>query len=200
MIDIEDKNCLVAGGGKIALHKVKILLQFDVNIKVVAPVVCKELEALVNENTRLFLEIRAFQDNDIKNADMVVAATDSLQLNNHISEICRKNSIPVNAVDMKAASTFIFPAILKEEDVLVAVSTGGESPAGAAYIKRNIKKNMPDYYGEMISSMGLIREIVMERVDSSEKRKELFEKLLEYGDSHQGSIPRDYVYKLIDEV
>lgn len=207
MIDIEGQNCLVAGGGKIALHKVLLLLEFGVHIQVVAEEICQELKAFVQKEEApvskcgtLSLVQRQFRDSDIDGMDMVVAATNDEALNYHISDLCRQKKIPVNAVDLKEACSFIFPAMIKQQDLLVAVSSGGQSPAAAAYIKQMIQKQLPDYYGDMIETMGGYREIVLQQVDSAEKRKEVFRKLLTYGDAHEGRIPETQVWQAVYEV
>lgn len=231
MVDIGNQRCLVVGGGRIALHKVKILLGFGVHIKVVADTICQELselykgtsakageiseDTLIEEKTgdtvaekcrqhgRGFgfeLVQREFQDRDIVDMDFVVAATDDEELNYHISDLCRQNKIPINAVDMKEACSFIFPAMIQEKDLLIAISSGGQSPAAAAYVKQQVKRQIPAYYGDMIENLGRYRDYILEHVDTADNRKKVFNKLLEYGDSHDGEIPEERVYEVISEV
>jgi siroheme synthase-like protein len=200
MIEIEDKKCLVVGGGKIALHKIKILIKFGVNICVIAKDICTELNKMSEEESRIVIIQKQFADSDIDGVDIVVAATDDVELNSHISELCKRRNIPINAVDMKEISSFIFPAMIQEQDLTIAVSTGGQSPAAAAYVKRKIQKQLPDYYGDMIVTLGKYRETVLKNVDTAQKRKIVFQKLLEYADAHNGEIPEDEVSKAIDEV
>lgn len=225
MIDISNQICLVVGGGKIAFHKVKLLSGFDVHIKVVGTEICRELSELVEERriieqetveatgkqqekadietemkTGIELVQRKFRDSDLDGMDFVIAATDDEELNDHISDLCKQRKILVNVVDRKEACSFIFPAIIQEKDLLVAVSTGGHSPAAAAYVKKKIKNHIPKYYGEMIETLGEYREYVLEHVDTAKKRKEIFNKLLEYGDSHEGKIEPEIVRQMIAEV
>lgn len=198
MVDIKGKQCLVAGGGGIALHKVRILLGFEAHIKVVAPEICEELKALRGES--LELQEREFFDGDVEDVDFVIAATDEEALNYHISDLCRQRRIPVNAVDRKEACSFIFPALIQDKDLLVAISSGGQSPAAVSFVKNKIRENMPDYYGEMLEQLGAYRDFVLEHVDTAGKRKEIFYRLLEYGDSHAGSIPETLVQELVRSV
>lgn len=198
MVDIKGRQCLVAGGGGIALHKVQILLGFEVDIRVVAPEMCEELKAL--GETALELVEREFLDGDVENVDFVIAATDDEALNYHISDLCRQRRIPVNAVDRKEACSFIFPALIQDKDLLVAISSGGQSPAAASFVKNKIKAVMPDYYGEMLEQLGAYRDFVLEHVDTAGKRKEIFYRLLEYGDSHGGRIPETLVQELVRSV
>jgi siroheme synthase-like protein len=147
----------------------------------------------------LRLICRAFQDDDICGMDMVIAATDDESLNYHIFELCKQKRLPVNVVDRKDACSFIFPAMIQQKDMLVSVSTGGESPAGAAYVKRRIQEQLPGYYGDMIAALGRCRETVFAHVDAAQKRKEVFERLLSYGDAHDGEIPQEVLDAVIAE-
>ena len=199
MIDISNKKCLVVGGGNIAFHKVKILVDFDVHIRVIAPEICESLQELALKYVRsIELEERDFQEADIIEMDFVVAATNDEQLNCHISDLCRKENILINAVDMREACSFIFPAMIKDGDMLIAISTGGKSPATAAYIKKQLSQWVPEYYGQMIETIGEYRDYILKHVDTAKKRKELFNRLLEYGDAHEGKIPREVVETLLE--
>lgn len=201
MIEIKDKKCLVVGGGNIAFHKVKILIEFGVHIRVVAPGISALLQELAEKNARsIELLERQFQESDIEGMDFVVAATADEQLNYHISDLCKQKNILINAVDMKEACSFIFPAVIQDKDLLIAVSTGGQSPAAAAYVKKQIKNHIPDYYGDMIETMGAYREYILEHVHMAKDRKEIFNRLLAYGDAHGGKIPIEVVKQTIAEV
>lgn len=196
MIDIKNKKCLVVGGGTIAFHKVKILSEYEVRIDVVSPKVCRELYALAEDYDTIEIHQRGFQDNDIEKKDFVVAATDAQDLNNHISKLCRQNNILVNAVDMKEACSFIFPALIKREDLLISVSSGGKSPAAAAFVKKKVENNIPDFYEKMIDTLGEYRQYIMENTES-EKRKGIFNDLLQYGSEHNGEIPQEIVEEVL---
>lgn len=204
MIEIGNKNCLVVGGGKIALHKVQILAGFGVAIKVVGTEICGELRELEKQSahsqSRIAIWERPFQDADVEGMDFVVAATDDADLNFRVSDLCKQRNILVNAVDMKEACTFIFPAMIQEKDLLIAISTGGQSPAAAAYVKQHVKEQLPDYYGAMIEALGEYRDYVLEHIDTAGKRKEVFNRLLEYGDAHDGKISSDVVEQIMAKV
>jgi siroheme synthase-like protein len=141
-----------------------------------------------------------FTPDDLNNVDFAVAATDDAALGEYISGLCRDRNIPVNVVDKKEECSFIFPAIIKQGDMVVSVSTGGNSPAGAGYIKRRINKTLPEYYGDMVSRLGEYRDYILENVQSPEDRKQLFNRLLEYGDSHGGDIPREVVEEFMSDI
>ena len=108
-IDISDKICLVVGGGKVALRKVQVLLDFDARVVVVAREIIQELTDMAPDDCKndnkadkpkpLTLQKRPFEDSDLEGVFLVVVATDDNVLNQHISDLCRRQRIPANVVD-----------------------------------------------------------------------------------------------------
>jgi siroheme synthase (precorrin-2 oxidase/ferrochelatase) len=80
----------------------------------------------------------------------------------------------------------------------VAISTGGQSPAAAAYVKQQLQQKLPGYYGDMIETLGNYRNMILEQIDTADKRKQVFNSLLKYGDSHGGHIPESVVLEEIE--
>lgn len=199
MIEISGRKCLVVGGGKTALHKVKILLGFDVQLFVVSPELDKDFEHLEYREGQILFLRRKFEDYDIDGMDFVIAATNDAGVNMHISRLCREKGILINAVDMKEACSFIFPAMIQNDGMLVAVSSGGQSPAAVSYLKNKIKEVIPDYYGKMTAELGAYREYILQEVDTPQIRKEIFYQILAYGDAHGGEIPEAEVRRLVEE-
>lgn len=201
IMDIENMDCLIAGGGSIALHKAVILAEYNVNIHIVAISVCDSLLKLAGDNKRIDIRQRKFDDSDISGMDFVVAATGDRELGIHISRLCKKQKIPVNVVDVKEACSFIFPAIIHKEPLLVAISSGGASPALAAGIKRDIKEIIPDYYSILAKNLERTREYVITNTKNAGTgiRRQIFEKIVLYGREHNGEIPENIVKGIIEE-
>lgn len=199
MVEIAGKCALVAGGGKIACHKIQLLLEFGVQIEVIAKDILTELSLLAEKNPQLTLVQKEIEPSDLDGADFVVAATDREDLNHEIAVWCRDRRIMVNAVDQKEDCDFVFPAIIRREDVLVAVSTGGSSPAAAAYLKEQIATCIPEYFGAMVETLGSYREEILSCVPGQKARGELFHRLLSYGTKHNGEIPPELVREMLEE-
>ena len=199
MIDISGRKCLVVGGGKVAFHKIKILLRFGVKIFAAAPLFSEEFQCLKKGDGQVTFLQREFADSDIDGMDFVVAATGEESVNLHISKLCRERGILINVVDNKEACSFLFPAMIEEKDLLVAVSSGGKSPASVSYLKKKIQEAIPDYYGEMTEKLGAFRGEILRDVDAADKRRQIFYQLLAYGDTHGGDIPVSEVRRLIME-
>lgn len=204
-IDISDKFCLVVGGGKIALRKIQILLKFDAKIIVIAPNICEDIYIIKksydekNDNDRILLYKKKFVDDDIVNAEFVIAATNDKLLNSHISEICKKNNKMINVVDVKEECSFVFPAIIKNEELVISISTGGNSPAMAAKIKNDIQKFIPEYYGSLIEILGEQRECIKKEVYNSKNRKQVYDELIHFAELHDGNITIDEIQNIISK-
>lgn len=116
-IDIEKKKCLVAGGGTVALRKVRVLLDFGAQITVVAPQIDPQILQLTGN---VCVKERTFEPEDLKECVLVVAATDDVTENHRIARMAQKKHIPVNAVDQQEDCSFIFPSYLKHRDLVGA--------------------------------------------------------------------------------
>ena len=201
-VDLSDKPCLVIGGGNVAYRKVKVLLDFDARIKVVAEDICDELRHLaaddkeaitrtgidtagrecshVYQNTSDRIEIikRRFEKKDCVGMKMVIAATDDKILNHNIAEYCKSKNIMVNAVDQKEDCSFIFSSYVKEKNLVAAFSSGGNSPVLTQYLKSKEKEILTPFLGELNEYMGQIRESVIAEYDTEEERKRVFKEIV----------------------
>lgn len=176
-MELKDRDCLVVGGGKVAWRKVKVLMDFGAQVSVVAPEINSEIRELgLAQQTE-----REFEDGDVQGRTLVVAATDNEALNRRISQLCQALGIPVNAVDQAQDCSFIFPAYVKQGEVVAAFSSGGQSPVMTQYLKAQIKPVMTEELGELAACLGSIRDMVHSSVKTEIARKHLYEELLQLG-------------------
>lgn len=193
-VDVENQNCLVVGGGVVALRKIEKLLPFNPNITVVSPKVHKEILSIKNIN----IIKRKFDFNDLKEKSFVITATDDKVLNKEIYNSCKENNIPVNTVDDKDNCSFIFPALARNNGVTVAISTSGKSPIYAKYLRKKIENLIQDSES-IVDNLSKYREKIKNEISLEENRKLAFEKLLEYSLSNE-SITNDLVDKIIKDL
>ena len=99
------KSCLVVGGGEVAVRKVRQLLNVQADVLVVAPILCKELKGMYG-NGEIRHEQREFNENDLDECVLVVAATDDGAVNEQVSTLAQQRRIPVNVVDNPALCSF----------------------------------------------------------------------------------------------
>ena len=177
MVSLENRPVLVVGGGAEGLKKVRVLHDFGARITLVAKDALPEASALAEKYAA-----KAFTDEDLDGEKyaVVVAATDEEELNRRISSLCTSRGIPVNIVDRTELCTFIFPAIIRENDLVCAVSSSGKSPLVTQHIKALIQRILPEKIGQINDRMGEYRiQAKAEIPNAGERRKDLKSKLEE---------------------
>lgn len=174
-MDIKDKLIVIVGGGKVAYRKIEKLLPFEPRIKVVSSEICENISRLENVE----IERRSFRDSDIDGTFAVIGATDDEALNAHISQLCREKNIMVNIVDDPEKCGFIFPALVKENDITVGITTSGKSPLFARFLRRQIEDIFDEQLIETAEILSRYRPIIKDRFNTEKQRKEASESLLE---------------------
>ncbi len=198
-VDMEGKRCLIVGGGSVAYHKVLVLKDYGPVIYVTAPKVNPELRQLMEEEgEKLFWLNRDFEESDLDQADFVVAGTSDELLNGRISLLCREKKIPVNVVDDQEKCSFIFPALIRDGDITVGISTAGSAPSIAQYLKKKLKEAIPAGLGALTRQLGSYRSLVKEEVDSSSLRMSIFKEMAEEGIRQGGTFTKEQAKELIE--
>lgn len=141
-IELEDRPCLVVGGGKVAARKAAALASFGAKVTTVAPEVSG----------------RGFAESDIEGMALVVAATDDREVNRRVADLCKAKGIPVNAVDDPSNCTFIFPAVFRKGPITAAVSSGGACPVAAKLVRDRIAGLVTDDFASAVAELGARRE------------------------------------------
>lgn len=192
----DDMDFLVVGAGLVAYRKIEILLQFGACIRVVAPCQVVQIKNLADEGHVTLLE-RDFTFKDLQGAGAVIAATSDEKLNKEISETCRSMGIHVNVVDVKEQCSFIFPALIKDGNIVIGISTGGSSPAMAGLLKDCILKIMPEGAGDAAASLKMYRGYVKEKIDCQDVREKVFKGLTTEAIKAGGEISQEQVQDII---
>ena len=189
-VDLTDANCLVVGGGSVALRKVNVLLDFGAKVHVIAKEISMDLAALSEETDHLLLEKREFTPFDLQDRKLVIVATSDNELNRQIYMMCSEGGIPVNVVDDQEKCSFIFPSYIKEQNLVGAFSSGGNSPALTQYLRSKEKEILTPRLGELNEVLGRWRQPIKELFPLESSRKSAFEQLIDYVLCYDG-IPTD---------
>jgi uroporphyrin-III C-methyltransferase / precorrin-2 dehydrogenase / sirohydrochlorin ferrochelatase len=177
-LDLKNRLCLLVGGGDIATRKGRLLSKAGARLRVVAPDISAELRELVAQNNGELFE-RKYQTIDIDDCVIVVAATDIEPLNEQISHDAKAKNIPVNVVDSPALCTYITPAIIDRSPLVIAISSGGESPVLARLIRAKLETLIPTSYGRLAQIASNWRDRVKARFDDGDSRRRFWEKILQ---------------------
>jgi uroporphyrin-III C-methyltransferase/precorrin-2 dehydrogenase/sirohydrochlorin ferrochelatase len=176
-LNVRDHTCLVVGGGEVAYRKAVLLNRAGAILRVVAPNICEELEALVDGGDGE-LHRREFAVNDLEGALLAIAGTDDQAVNELVSDEAKKRGIPVNVVDSPSLCTFIVPAIVDRSPIVIAISSGGSSPILTRKLKEKIETMVPAAYGRLALLLGEYRDKVKLALTHFEKRKRFWESIL----------------------
>ena len=172
-VDIKKKKCLIVGGGTVALRKVQVLLDFGADVVVVALEVISKIKEYP-----VTVYQRNFEQEDLQGCELVVAATDDAGLNHKIAEAAQKQKIPVNAVDQQEDCSFIFPSYVREQELVGAFSSGGNSPVLTQYLKKYMAQILTAELGEANAYLGSIRPVVKRELDTEAMRKKVYQQVL----------------------
>ncbi len=156
-LKFDHRKVLLVGGGNIALEKLEKLLDFTKDITVIS----KEFnEAFVGmaEQNGLEMHKRAYRFGDIEGFFCVIVAVDDIGLQARVYEESQSSPCLCNCVDSTAYCDFIFPSYIKQENLTVAISTGGASPAMAKYLKQFIAGCLPVDISGFLEEMKRLRQ------------------------------------------
>ena len=176
-LNVHAQNCLVVGGGEVAYRKAVLLDRAGARLRVVAPKISAELEALVIGGAGELL-IRAFKESDLDGVFLAVAATDDEEVNSDVSVAAKNRGLPVNVVDKPALCSFIVPSIVDRSPIVIAISSGGTSPILTRKLKEKIEVLVPAAYGRLALMLGAFRGRVKSVVTDFKKRTRFWEALL----------------------
>jgi precorrin-2 dehydrogenase/sirohydrochlorin ferrochelatase len=112
---------------------------------------------------------------------LVIGATDSEEVNARVSKDAVARGLLCNIADRPAACNFVLPAVVRQGDLLVAISTSNKSPAVARRIRQTLEKEFGPEYALLLNLMGSIREKLLSEAKSPEAHKRTFEQLLDAG-------------------
>lgn len=177
-LNIEEKLCVIIGGGSVALRKTKGLLLAGAKVRVVSPVIHKELLLLYRSGKIEWIE-RAYVHGDLMEASLVFAATDNRAVQAEIMADAEKSEVLINSVDDPRRSDFHLPANFRRGKMLVTVSTSGGSPALASRLRKQLETIVGEEYEAVVFLLSLVRQEVIALNDDSASHSQLFHRLLD---------------------
>ena len=170
-LDVEGKCCLVVGGGRVALGKVRELLLCRAEVKVVAPSICQELLELAEGSAdlpALSLCQRTYQPSDMDGCLIAIAATGDSEVNRQVFQDGQQQGVLVNSADDPENCHFTLPARLRRADLLVTISTEGRSPAMASWLRQQLEASLSEGLEQMLDVVAEVREEIKAQGISTE--------------------------------
>ncbi|MBU0484248.1 MAG: bifunctional precorrin-2 dehydrogenase/sirohydrochlorin ferrochelatase [Proteobacteria bacterium] len=176
-LKISGRHCVVIGGGRVAERKAKALLSCGGLITVISPELTSELAALHRAGSLRWID-RHYRSGDLRQAFLVIAATDDPEAQRIIAAEADEYNILLNVADVPKWCNFILPATVSRGDLTVSVSTGGKSPALARKLRRQLELQFGPEYEVLLIILGEVRTKVLKSERSQSDNKQIFEALL----------------------
>ena len=175
---LQGRAILLVGGGDKALRKARLVLDAGAVLRVIAPQISAQLQALVAQQGQCVL--RAYQDCDMQaGCALVLAATGDVAINAQIARQAQARGIPVYAVGVPELSSVMFPAIVDRSPLVIAVSTAGHAPVLARLARAKIETVLPASYGRLATLAARFRDQVKAALPQVSARRVFWEKNLQ---------------------
>ena len=198
--------CLVVGGGEVANRKVLSLQEFNADITIISPRLCKPLVDLAKAN-KIKIIRKLYSKKYIKDFKIVFCATNNTKLNKIVHDDCAEQGILINVADAPSLCDFILPANVKRGDLTISISSQGKAPFYAKGIKEKLSQFISPDYAETTELAGDFRKLIMANLkfNSSKIKKEAFDKFLttDWGKilaNEDKNYSREYLFKIMEEI
>ncbi|MBF0202855.1 MAG: bifunctional precorrin-2 dehydrogenase/sirohydrochlorin ferrochelatase [Desulfamplus sp.] len=202
-LDVAGKSCLVVGGGSVGARKSLTLAKCGARVSVVSSAFSDEFinktsefmnktnkfasktDKIINkidvcnpENHTILCIKKSYDSNDLDNKFLVIGATNNMTLNRKIARDAHDRNILCNIADFPEGSSFVLPSIVQRGDLVITVSTSGNSPALAKKLRKDLELQFGEEYTTFLMIMGNIRKRLLAQNHSPEAHASIFRKLV----------------------
>jgi siroheme synthase-like protein len=177
-LELTGRPVVVIGGGPIAHGKVEGLLAADARIILIAPDLTPGLQSLAAAG-RLTHHPRPYAPGDLAGASLVISATGDRAVNAQVYADATAANLWVNVVDDVPHCNFIAPAVVRQGDLTIAISTGGLAPVLAVRLREQLERQLGPEYARFLQFAARLRQPLARRVPDFEERKRLWYQLVD---------------------
>lgn len=177
-LDLKGRSAVVAGGGATATRKVRLLRKAGARVTVVAPRLDAELAGLAAEGA-IVHHARAFASGDLEGAAVVFGATGDDAEDARIAAAAQAAGVPVNIVDRPGVSTFIMPAIVERDPIVIGISSGGAAPVLVRRLRERLESLLPAGLGRLARFADSFRAAVRATLPDETARRRFWERFFD---------------------
>ena len=176
-LDITGKRCIIVGGGAVAERKAARLIDCGAQVVIVSRTLTQLLKNRKKAKAIEHID-RDYEKQTLNGSFLVIGATDRDDVNAQVSRDALSLGMLVNIVDDPDKCNFILPSLVQQGDLVIAVSTGGKSPALAREIREDLQRQYGPEYKSLLAIMGSLRKKILAQGHASERNKTVFEALV----------------------
>ena len=172
-LNMETRRCVVIGGGNVALRKTKSLLEAGAEVTVIAPVILPAIIELQRKFPALCLCPRNYRPGDIKDAFLVIAATDNRTVNEAVARDAKQNRCLLNVADDPDAGNFTVAGTYDNGSLHFSAATGG-NPRLTHLLLEDLQQQYGDDMASFASFLDEQRETIKQILPDSQARQEFW--------------------------
>jgi uroporphyrin-III C-methyltransferase/precorrin-2 dehydrogenase/sirohydrochlorin ferrochelatase len=176
-LDARHINAMIIGGGEVAARKIELLLKSTTNISIMSETLNSSVERLVNLHQLNWLK-HNYQPGHLSKSNIVIAATDNVEVNSAVATESTQLKLLTNVVDQPELCTYITPAIIDRSPIIISMSSSGSAPILLRMLREQIEKTLPNGYGRLADFSFKFRDHVKARVKSLRERRTFWERTL----------------------
>ncbi|MFP5410705.1 MAG: NAD(P)-dependent oxidoreductase, partial [Gammaproteobacteria bacterium] len=168
-LDLRDRHCLVVGGSETASRKAELLLRAGARVDVAAASLHEGWTRLPHAE-HVVRVADTFAPALLDGKDAVIVVEDDATVAQPVVDAARARHIPVNVADKPGLCSFILPSIIDRSPIMVAISSGGESPVLARMLRARLETLIPAAYGRLSALASRYKERVREAIQPAQRR------------------------------
>lgn len=172
--DLQQRPCVVVGGGTVAWRKTQMLLKAGADVRVIAPKLNAEFQAALAANQVSHLA-ETFEPHHLDGIFLAIAATERKAVNALVYQSANQRQVLVNVVDDTQRCSFIVPSIIDRSPIVVAISSSGKAPVLARMLREKIETLLPQHLGKMATIAGNFRDRLKQMVPDFSARRFFWE-------------------------
>ena len=161
---------LIIGGGNVAHEKLSFLLKSspNSNVKLIAKEFSSEVLGLAQAYGIKTIS-KAYDKTDLINKQLVIAATNDIEINQNIYRDSKSLNILVNVADTPHLCDFYLGGIVTKGDVKIAISTNGKSPSMAKRLRQFFEQNLPHDINQLVNNLNKVRHSISDDLEKRSK-------------------------------
>ncbi|TLU59945.1 hypothetical protein FE810_16520 [Thalassotalea litorea] len=176
-LDADKLTAVIIGGGSVAARKLELVCKTAAKVIVVSPQINQTVKTLIDRHDIQWHQVQ-YDKTLIQHANLVIAATNDGKTNAQISADANALNILVNVVDSPELCTYITPAIIDRDPMLIALSSSGSAPILLQMLKSQIEQTLPSHYGKLAQFCGENRRQVQALINDFASRKSFWQETL----------------------
>lgn len=172
LLKLEGKRCAVIGERRAVEERVRGLLDAGAEVTVISPELRPALKPLFDAGAFTWIR-REYQSGDLDGCFLVVTAARDPEVSRRVFREAESRGVLASAVDDEPHCRFIYPAIHRQGNLIVTVSSSGRSPALASRLRDRFARETGPEYARLLELLGGMRSGLRERFSDFEERKRI---------------------------